>query len=145
MVEVQDELGGWLAERGIPAIVLSFAPPARLRPYAAEKRWPFPLYADPDRTAYGAFRLRRMSWWRVLSPLIWPKYLKILLQRGGLRRPDPGDDIYQGGGDFIVLPDGAVPYAHRSDDPVDRPTPAELQAALAAALAGGRQDAGNDN
>ncbi len=130
---MRDELGEWLRERGVGVAVVSFATPERLRPYAEARRWPFPLYADPDRAAYGAFKLRRLPWWRVLSPLIWPRYIALMFKQR-LRRPPPGEDLYQGGGDFLVLADGQVPYAHRSDDPIDRPTPAALRAALAAAL-----------
>lgn len=41
-----------------------------------------------------------------------------------------GDDIYQAGGDFLLDRDGHIPFAHRSQDPADRPAPAKLLAAI---------------
>jgi hypothetical protein len=49
------------------------------------------------------------------------------LLREGKKREDYGkDDIYQSGGDFLIDRDGNVLFAHRSRDPADRPTAAEL-------------------
>jgi alkyl-hydroperoxide reductase/thiol specific antioxidant family protein len=81
--------------------------------------------ADPNRIAYKAFNLPRLSWWRVFSPSTLKLYLKLLLQ--GKRRQHYGkEDIQQAGGDFLVDRAGNILFAHRSRDPSDRPEPARL-------------------
>ena len=107
----------------------SFATPERLRSYQEIKQWPFPLYADPDRKVYEAFELRRLSWWKLFGPRVVLKYLKLLFKGGRLQRT-PGDDIAQGGGDFLVTIAGGLMYEFRSDDPADRPTIKELKKAV---------------
>jgi hypothetical protein len=37
-----------------------------------------------------------------------------------------GDDIYQAGGDFLLDRDGNILFAHRSQDPSDRPSASRL-------------------
>jgi hypothetical protein len=47
-------------------------------------------------------------------------YLK--LAREGRTRTNYGkEDIYQGGGDFLLDRAGNILFAHRSEDPADRP------------------------
>jgi hypothetical protein len=41
-----------------------------------------------------------------------------------------GDDIYQSGGDFLIDRNGNILFAHRSQDPADRPAVAQLLQAL---------------
>ena len=118
-----------LASRQVAVAIISFATALRLRPYQEMQQWPFPIFADPERKAYQAFSLGRIPLWKILMPgVIW-KYL-VLIAKGFRVRGTQGDDIYQGGGDFLVLPTGQVVYAHRSDDPTDRPTLADLEQAL---------------
>jgi len=102
-------------------VIVSFAEPDRLLHYQEQHRWPFPILADPQRTAYHAFDLRRLSWLRVFSPGTLMRYAKLL--RAGLKPQAHGhDDIRQSGGDFLLDRSGKVLFAHRSRDPADRPT-----------------------
>ena len=111
--------------RRVSIIVISFAEPAQLLRYQEYHRWPFTFLADPNRIAYQAFNLPRLSWWRVFSPSTLKLYLKLLLQ--GMRRQHYGkEDIQQAGGDFLVDRAGNILFAHRSRDPSDRPTPERL-------------------
>jgi peroxiredoxin len=111
--------------RGIAVVVVSFAEPAKLVPYQAHFHWPFTIVSDPRRTAYQAFALKRLSWFRVFSPATLKLYWKLL--REGVKREDFGkDDIYQGGGDFLLDRDGNILFAHRSQDPSDRPAVSRL-------------------
>jgi hypothetical protein len=81
--------------------------------------------ADPNRIAYKAFNLPRLSWWRVFSPPTLKLYFKLLRQ--GKRRQDYGkEDIQQAGGDFLVDRAGNILFAHRSREPSDRPAPEKL-------------------
>jgi peroxiredoxin len=119
----------WLAQRGVAVAVISFAAPEKVKPYQALRQWPFPVYADPDRQAYRAFELRRLPWYKLFGPRAVVKYLKLLWEGWRLQRPQ-GEDVAQGGGDFLVTPAGDVRYEFRSDDPSDRPSVAALQAAV---------------
>ena len=111
--------------RGVSIIVISFAEPQRLARYQEYHQWPFVILADPKRTAYDAFTLKRLSWLQVFSPATLKLYWRLL--REGKQREDYGkDDIYQSGGDFLIDRDGNVLFSHRSQDPADRPTAAEL-------------------
>lgn len=116
-------------ERGVTIAVVSFAEPARLVRYQEHHRWPFLMLADPERRAYQAFALKRLSWFQVFSPAALKLYWKLL--RGGMKQEHyDGDDIYQSGGDFLLDHAGNILFAHRSQDPADRPSITELLAAI---------------
>ncbi len=107
--------------RGVAIAVVSFAEPAKLIHYQQQHHWPFTLLADPQRKAYEAFSLKRLSWLQVFSLTTLKLYFKLL--REGMRRGDYGkDDIYQGGGDFLLDRAGNVLFSQRSQDPADRPS-----------------------
>ncbi|MBI2365514.1 MAG: AhpC/TSA family protein [Deltaproteobacteria bacterium] len=111
--------------RGVSIIVISFAEPHRLAQYQKYHQWPFVILADPKRTAYDAFALKRLSWFQVFSPATLKLYWRLL--REGKKREDYSkDDIYQSGGDFLIDRDGNVLFAHPSRDPADRPTAMKL-------------------
>lgn len=119
-------LKGEFAERGVSVVVVSFAEPAKLIRYQQYHQWPFTILADPQRAAYDLFTLKRLSWLHVFSPSTLKMYLKLL--REGMRRHDYGkDDIYQAGGDFLLDRDGHLLFAHRSQDPADRPPAKKLR------------------
>lgn len=83
------------------------------------------MLADPKRIAYDAFALKRLSWFQIFSPATLKLYWRLL--RGGSKREDYGkDDIYQGGGDFLIDGDGTILFAHRSREPADRPAALKL-------------------
>jgi hypothetical protein len=119
--------------RGVSIVVISFAEPLRLAQYQEYHQWPFVILADPKRTAYNAFALNRLSWLQVFSPATLKLYWRLL--REGKKREDYGkDDIYQGGGDFLIDRDGNLLFAHRSQEPADRPTAATLLEIIEAKL-----------
>ena len=108
-------------KQGVTVIVVSFAEPDRLVGYQQQHQWPFVVLADPDRSAYQAFGLKRLSWFRVFSPATIRLYFE-LLWKGRKARSYGKDDYYQGGGDFILDRDGKVLFSYPSDDPADRPS-----------------------
>ena len=111
--------------RNLPIAVVSFAEPDKLRPYQERHRWPFGMFADPDRSIYRAFALNRLSWFRVYSPGTLKLYWQLLRQ--GMKRENHGaDDVYQAGGDFLLDREGNIMFAHRSRDPADRPSVAKI-------------------
>jgi hypothetical protein len=106
--------------RGVVIAVVSFAEPAKLKSYQDRRRWPFIILADPARIAYRTFSLKRLSWFRILSPMTIKVYWS-LLRKGMKRDPWAGDDVHQAGGDFLLDCEGNIRFAHRSQDPADRP------------------------
>jgi peroxiredoxin len=111
--------------RGVTIVVVSFAEPAKLIHYQERHRWPFAILADPKRIAYRAFLLKRLSWFRVFSPATLKLYWT--LRRKGMKQDAyAGGDIYQAGGDFLLDRDGNILFAHRSQDPADRPSASRL-------------------
>jgi len=111
--------------RGVAVAVVSFAEPAKLVPYQEHHQWPFTILADPQRVAYRKFALKRLSWLQVFSPATLRVYWKLL--RAGLKRENYGkEDIYQAGGDFLLDRDGNILFAHRSQNPSDRPSASRL-------------------
>lgn len=111
--------------RGVTVAIVSFAEPAKLIHYREQHPWPFTILADPQRVAYRSFRLPRLSWFRLFSLATVKLYLKLL--REGMAREDYGkEDIYQAGGDFLLDRAGNLLFAHRSQDPADRPPAEEL-------------------
>lgn len=111
--------------RNVSVVVVSFAEPAILARYQERHRWPFTILADPQRNAYRAFDLKRLSWFRIFSPATLKLYAKLF--RGGMKPESYGrQDIYQSGGDFLVDREGRILFAHRSRDPADRPSVEKL-------------------
>ena len=115
--------------RGVAIAIVSFAEPGRLSPYIAHFNWPFTILADPKRKAYAAFTLKRLPWWRVFSLAMFKLYFKLVSK--GLQRHDYGnEDVYQSGGDFVLDREGNILFAHRSEDPGDRPNVGSLLMAI---------------
>jgi peroxiredoxin len=115
--------------RGVAVAVVSFDEPAKLVYYQDHHQWPFIMLADPERKAYDAFALKRLSWFQVFSPAALKLYWKLL--RSGMKQERyEGDDIYQSGGDFLLDRSGTILFAHRSQDPADRPTVGRLLMAI---------------
>lgn len=123
------EQHGEFLRRGVTVAVVSFAEPATLVQYQEHHRWSFIMLADPERRAYQAFALKRLSWFQVFSPAALKLYWKLI--RGGMKQElYQGEDIYQSGGDFLLDGAGNILFAHRSQDPADRPAAARLLAAI---------------
>ncbi len=117
MQSIKNTLNEW----GVAVVVVSFAEPGRLVTYQEHHQWPFVLLADPDRSAYRYFNLKRFSWFRVFSLPTLKLYFRLL--REGKKIQSYGkDDYYQAGGDFLLDRQGTVLFAHRSQDPSDRPS-----------------------
>ena len=115
--------------RGVAIVVVSFAEPGTLSSYIEDHHWPFTILADPERKAYAAFALTRLSWWQVFSPAMFKLYFK-LVGKGFPRRDYGKEDVYQAGGDFVLDREGNILFAHRSKDPGDRPQVGNLLMAI---------------
>ena len=87
---------------------------------------PLPTVCDPDRAAYRYFDLGRGRWSMFLRWGVLARYLRLIFTGWRPRRGEAGEDMLQLGGDFIVSADRRLVYAHRSNDPADRPAAADL-------------------
>jgi peroxiredoxin len=121
--------------RGVGIVVISFAEPERLAPYQEYHHWPFVILADPKRIAYQAFALKPLSLLRVFSPSTLRFYIR-LLREGKKLRSNGRDDYYQAGGDFLIDRQGKILFAHRSQNPADRPPIEKLLEAIDPILSG---------
>ena len=54
------------------------------------------------------------------------RYLGLIFTGWRPHGGETGEDMLQLGGDFIVTSDRRLVYAHRSNDPADRPTASDL-------------------
>ncbi len=104
---------------------LTFEAPEFAERYVEETGWPWTMLVDRDRKAYQDYGLVRGSKWAVLGPQLWPGYLKLIFSRAA-RVEKPHDDVYQLGGDFVIDREGRIVLAHRSRNPLDRPSMQEL-------------------
>ncbi len=111
---------------GVNALAVSQAKPAVLAAFLRTSPQPFPVVCDPDRVAYRAFGLERASWASFFRPKVLWGYLRLIRRGGKVRRPYPGEDVRQLGGDFLLDRAGRVVFAHRSRTATDRPGVEEL-------------------
>ena len=119
-----------LERRGAAALVVSFSRVDALEGYRRHLSLPFPVAADPDRSAYRAYGLESGTRWQVWHPRVLWRYLVLTLRGMKLQRPAPDEDLNQLGGDFVIDAGGIVRLAHRSQRPDDRPSVEQLLAAL---------------
>ena len=106
----------------VGVIAVSMGRPEGAARYLAERPLPFPMLADPDRSAYAALGLGRTSWGRILRPGVMWRYAKHVLHGAKVRRVPEGEDALQTGGDFLIGGDRRLLWAYTSADPTDRPS-----------------------
>ncbi len=87
---------------------------------------PLPTVCDPDRTSYRYFGLDRGRWSMFFRPKVLARYLRLMFTGWRPRPGVAGEDMLQLGGDFVLSADRRVTFAHRSNNPSDRPSVADL-------------------
>lgn len=105
---------------------MTLSRPETLRMYLQEKRWPFPVVADPERAAYRQFGLARTRWTTFFRPDVVAGYMKFIFRGWRPRAAIAGEDLLQLGGDFVLDADQRIVFAYSSAEPTDRPAAAEL-------------------
>jgi peroxiredoxin len=118
-------------ERQTQILAVSFTPPSRVASFLKGHPLPFPAVSDPERQAYRTFSLDKTTWWQMLRPASMLRYVKLMIRGWGPKKPAPGEDVLQLGGDFVLDAAGSLVFAYRSTEPTDRPTIAALLAAVA--------------
>lgn len=124
-----------IKQLGGEVLAVSFTRPDQVATFLAKYPQPFPVVADPTRAAYQAFALGKTtvrSFFRF--DILW-HYLRLIFRGWMPARPDKDADLLQLGGDFILDRAGRLRYAHPSQDASDRPSTAELLAAMEQAAA----------
>lgn len=119
---------------GARVAVISFSPPEQNALFVGEEDVPFLVLSDTGRAAYRAFGLESGAGQHIWTVAALRAYLRGLLQGRWPRWPT--QDITQLGGDFVVDSDNRIVYAHRSEDPADRPSVDALIQALRRAANG---------
>jgi hypothetical protein len=114
-------------------VAIAFDEPERVRAgllSGADDPWP--VLIDRERAAYGRWGLRRASRLH-LARLDWVRgYARMLI--GGEQLAQPGSDVLQLGGDFVLDRDGIVVLAHPQAGFDDRPPAGVLVRTLEATL-----------
>jgi len=100
--------------------------------YLQDKRWPFPVVADPERAAYRAFGLSRTKWTTFLRLGVVARYLGYIFRGWRPRATNSEEDLLQLGGDFVLDAQQHVKFAYASAEPTDRPPISKLIEALQA-------------
>jgi len=107
-------------------VAVSFTPPSRVASFLKVQPLPFPAVSDPERKAYHQFSLGKTTWLRMMRPSVIWRFVKLMFRGWKLKKAEPGEDVLQMGGDFVLDGDGRLVFAYRSVDPTDRPTIAAL-------------------
>ncbi len=87
---------------------------------------PLPVVCDSDRAAYRYFGLDRGRWSMFFRRKVLAHYLRLIFTGWRPRPGVAGEDLLQLGGDFVLSAERRLVYAHRSNDPSDRPAVADL-------------------
>jgi len=119
-----------LAAAGCSVLVVTQSKPGAVAPYLNRMGWHVPVVCDPDRAGYAAFGLERTRWTSFVKPRVLAGYLRAALRGYGVRKPVPGEDVLQLGGDFVLDRQREVVFAYPSADPTDRPTVAAILEAI---------------
>lgn len=119
-----------LAAAGCSVLVVAQAKPEVLALYLSRQGWNVPVVSDPDRVAYGAFGLERTGWLTFFRPRVLWGYFRGMFRGYGVKKPYPGEDVLQLGGDFVLDKLRRVVAAYPSADPTDRPTVAAIRQSL---------------
>jgi AhpC/TSA antioxidant enzyme len=111
-----------IRQAGAEVMVITQSRPAAV----AAMSMPLQTLCDPDRTAYRAFGLDRGKWSMFFRRHVLAHYLKLIFSGWMPLGYETGEDVLQLGGDFLLSADRRLLYAHRSNDPADRPKASDL-------------------
>ncbi len=118
--------GASFAARDGTVVIVTFLPSSELAAFRAAHRLPFRVLGDPERRVYRRYGLERETVWHVFHPRAVAPYWRAWREKRGFRWPDPGDDLRQMGGDFLVDAEGQIRRAYYSITPADRPAVCDM-------------------
>lgn len=112
---------------GGDVVVVTMGQPGQVKQFRAEYRLPFPVLADPDKSAYQAFHVPRGNLLSVAGPGMWASGALSFWKHGaGAIVGDP----FQLSGTFVINKAGQIRLAHYSQNSADFPPLADVLAAL---------------
>lgn len=118
-----------LERAGLQVVAIGMGTPTRTKAFIEEMGISFPIFSDPRREAYEAYRLMKMNWREELRPSQFLKTTQNMIKYGGGSSAD--QDVLQLGGTFIVNKQGKITYAHTNKAVSDDPNVAMLLRAAA--------------
>jgi hypothetical protein len=118
------------AAAGVSVLVICQAKPEVLSLYLSRVPRGVPVVCDPERAAYRAFGLQRVGWLSFFRPKVLGGYLAKIFRGHKVRKPYPGEDVLQLGGDFVLNRRREVVFSFASDDPTSRPGVADILRSL---------------
>jgi hypothetical protein len=118
------------AAAGCSVLVVAQAKPEVLSLFLSRQHPHVPIVSDPERVAYRAFSLERTGWLTFFRPGVLWQYFRGILRGHGVKKPYPGEDVLQLGGDFVLNKSRGVVFAYPSSNPADRPSVARLLTAI---------------
>ncbi len=113
---------------GVDIVLIGNGTPLMAEAFVEETGLELPLYTNPGREVYQALGAKRPSMLALLDPRVWWNGARSIL-RGYVPRRVQGD-LAQLGGVFLVLPDGSMPFAFRSERGGDYPPNASILQAV---------------
>lgn len=119
--QVRDHLDQ-IRQAGVDVLVVTQSRPEAV----SAASLPLPTVCDPDRVAYRYFGLDCGRWSMFLRWSVLARYLRLIITGWRPHRGEAREDMLQLGGDFILSADRRLLYAHRCNDPADRPAATDL-------------------
>ena len=116
-MQVQERLPE-IRQAGMSVVVITQSKPEAL----SAASLPLPTVCDPARVAYRYFGLDRGRWSMFFRWSVLLRYLRLIFTGWRPSGSESGEDLLQLGGDFILSASRQLLYAHRSNDPADRPS-----------------------
>jgi hypothetical protein len=106
-----------LLEAGLQIVVIGMGTPEQSHAFRAQLNLPFPVLSDPEKRAYRAYGLGRVSWRKEVRPDNLVGLVRHAARHGVAATPD--QDMRQLGGYFLVGREGkllgAYPYERIAD------------------------------
>ena len=123
-------------EAGVRLVVIGQGTPEQAADFSRSQKVDLDLLADTERQAYKAAGTKVATVGELLGPRMIARGIRRSLTSGVHQGRTVGHPA-QLGGVLLVMPDGAIPYAHLSDDASDNPPNEEVLEAVRQATATG--------
>lgn len=122
-------INDFLTQHGVRVLIVTFTPFKLVKLFLAENPLAFPIVSDPARDGYRYFKLGRASFLSFFKPQVLVRYFQRFVHGVKIRKP-VDQDMQQLGGDFLFAANGELAWSWPSQDATDRPTSADIRAAV---------------
>ena len=113
---------------GAEVVLVGVGTPEQAGAFRLLTGWKGPLLTDPERRAYAAADLRKLSVWRLLRPSFFRSARTA--RQEGFRQTKTKGDPWQLGGTLVLAPGGRVLLVWRNANPDDEAPLDDVVAAL---------------